>query len=127
MNHPIKILLLGVFLTGCQTEQTMRTSEPSTQEQQTIERLVWVETANAKQDAEMAITKGDTALLALATRGSNLPGIPVEDRETLASRCGTKQLHGTGDMVYNDRHLKLLQQVHRYAEEYNQIMRLVCP
>ena len=113
-------------MSGCQTEQAMRTSDQHSQVEQAVQRLIWVESANATQDAEASIAKGDTTLLALSSRGTRIPGLSIEDQENAIKLCGVRLLDGTGDAIFSERQLNLLQQVHKYAEAYNRIILKNC-
>lgn len=122
MKSTIPILVFSLLLSGCQTEQAMRDADKPSKENELISALIWVEKADATRDAEAAIARGDKALLGLATRGTRIPGIEPEDQDAAIKQCGIRLLDGTGDAIFGDRQLKLLQKVQQYAETYNRII-----
>ncbi len=107
--------LLGCNVTAGEQENTPATAEH-------LAALDWVKTANVEEDARAAQRRGDYQLLALAGRGEQLPGLPIERVEYLKQQCGVRYLSGSTDVIRDQAHLQLLLQVSNYAAQYNQLM-----
>lgn len=126
MKHIIPLLFAGIALTGC---QEMAQSDPASltpQEREALSTLEWLQKADPARDVESSAQRGDTQLYILAGRAQTPPGIPAETAEAAMTRCGTKLLPGSTDMVQGSLHLKLLQQARDYAADYNQRMLAKC-
>lgn len=124
-----KVLLLipvVLILTSCQEKGQIDLSSLSAKERAAVSSLRWLEKADAERDVLEAIKRGDRRLLAMATRGANIPGVPVEMASRAESLCGIRYVAGSTDAVMGDTHLKLLQAAQRYASEYNRIMLDAC-
>ena len=106
------------FLPGCNASS--ETPDPS------IEKLMWLETADARQDANKAIEAGDLHLLGLATRNINIPGVNQADNDKYEQACGVQLIDGVTDVVRSDEHLRLMQKARSYALEYNNIIKTKC-
>ena len=101
-------------------------SQVTPQEQSAVESLLWLQQADAAKDARQGVERGDKRLLAMASRGSHLPGVPPELASKAKSVCGVRYLPGSTDMVMGQTHLKLLQAAEGYAADYNRIMITHC-
>jgi hypothetical protein len=115
--------LFSLFLlSACQKENQLDLSQLTPQEQGAVESLLWLQKADAVKDAQQGLERGDKRLLAMATRGSHIPGISLELISKAKSVCGVRYLPGSTDTVMGQTHLKLLQAAEEYARDYNQIM-----
>ena len=115
-------LLSILLLTACQTEGQIDMSQVTPKEKTAVESLMWLKQADATIDAKQSLERGDKRLLAMATRGSNIPGIAPELISKAKSVCGVRYLPGSTDMVMGETHLKLLQAAETYATDYNRIV-----
>jgi hypothetical protein len=115
-------LLLLLLLTACQEGTSVDMTQVTPQEQSAVESLLWLQKADAAKDARQGLDRGDKRLLAMATRGSHIPGVAPELVSKAKSVCGVKYLPGSTDTVMGETHLKLLQAAEIYAADYNQIM-----
>lgn len=119
-------LLTSLLLSSCHADKPDRVSEQTDRQQQVLDGLAWLKTANPEQDARVAIERGDLRLLRTAGRSASIPGLPSDQASELRRKCGIAVVPGTGDVVYGDEHLALLRKARRYAERYNQIMIDAC-
>lgn len=94
----------------------------SAEEKTAVESLLWLRKADAAQDAQVSLDRGDKRLLAMASRGTNIPGIAPELISKAKSICGVRYLPGSTDMVTGNTHLRLLQAAEEYATDYNKIV-----
>jgi len=115
-------LLSVILLTACQQGEKIDMNQVTPEERDAVESLIWVKQANAENDARDSLNRGDTRLLAMATRGSYIPGIDPEQSTKAKNVCGVRYLPGSTDTVLGDTHLKLLQAAESYASTYNRIM-----
>ena len=115
-------LLSVILLTACQQGEKIDMNQVTPEERDAVESLIWVKQANAESDARDSLNRGDTRLLAMATRGSYIPGIDPEQSTKAKNVCGVRYLPGSTDTVLGDIHLKLLQAAEAYATAYNKIM-----
>ncbi len=120
MGRILMAAALALTLQACVPNAKETNSDPAMTEAE--QALLWVEHADAAADAQRAIQAGDYRLLVPAGRGQSVPGLKPEDGARYRTLCGEKILPGTTDVVRGDRHLQLLQAVHRYAETYNAIV-----
>lgn len=125
-GHRVKKILPLLFplllLTACQTGEQIDMSQVTPKEKNAVESLLWLKQANAENDARQNLDRGDKRLLAMATRGSNIPGVAPELMSKAKSVCGVRYLPGSTDMVMGETHLKLLQAAEAYAENYNRLV-----
>jgi len=119
-------LLSLVFFSACQEIDRIDMSKVTPQERSAVESLMWLKQADAQKDAQQGLSRGDKRLLAMATRGSHLPGIEPELASKAKSVCGVRYLPGSTDTVMGETHLKLLQIAEDYAGDYNRIMITQC-
>jgi hypothetical protein len=115
-------LLSLLLLSACQENNQFDLSQVTPQEQSAVESLLWLQKADAAKDAQQGLERGDKRLLAMATRGSHIPGIALELISKAKSVCGVRYLPGSTDTVMGQTHLKLLQAAEQYARDYNEIM-----
>ena len=118
MKALITLVTLALSLTGCMTNSSAEHPRETT----AIEKLAWLKQANPEADVEQALSRHDKRLWVFARRGARIPGIDPEQESFYRGECGVRQLPGSGDVVYGDSHLELLQQLQRYAEAYNRLM-----
>ncbi len=122
MKKLLPSLLCLLLLTACQEGTTVDMSQVTPEEQSAVESLLWLQKADAAKDARLGLERGDKRLLAMATRGSHLPGVAPELASKAKSVCGVRYLPGSTDTVMGQTHLKLLQAAEGYAADYNRIM-----
>ena len=115
-------LLSLVLFSGCQEVNSIDISQTTPQEKSAVESLMWLKQADAQRDAQQALTRGDKRLLAMAVRGTLLPGIEPELTSKAKSVCGVRYLPGSTDTIRGETHLKLLRIAEEYAADYNRIM-----
>lgn len=122
MKKILLSLLSVLLLSACQQGERIDLSQVTDKERSAVESLMWVRQGDPVRDAKQGIERGDKRLLAMATRGSYLPGIAPELVSKAKSVCGVRYLPGSTDTVMGDTHLKLLQAAEAYAVEYNRVM-----
>jgi hypothetical protein len=115
-------LLTLLLLAGCQEGSQIDMSQVPAKEKSAVESLLWLQKADAAKDAQQGLSRGDKRLLAMAIRGSHIPGIAPEMVSKAKSVCGVRYLPGSTDTVMGETHLKLLQAAEGYAADYNRIM-----
>jgi hypothetical protein len=115
-------LLFLLLLTACQERIYVDMSQVTPEEESAVESLLWLRSADAVKDAQLGLERGDKRLLAMASRGSHLPGVAPELASKAKSVCGVRYLPGSTDTVMGQTHLKLLQAAEGYATDYNRIM-----
>lgn len=116
-------LLSAILLSACQQGgEKIDMSQVTAEERDAVESLMWVKQADAAKDARDSLARGDTRLLAMATRGSYIPGIDPELVTKAKNVCGVRYVPGSTDTVLGDTHLKLLQAAEAYATTFNKIM-----
>lgn len=120
MGRIVVMIALALTVHACVPSANEMHADQATA--QALQALIWVESADAKADAEKAILAGDFRVFVPAGRGQSVPGLAVEDGSRIRQSCGEKILPGSTDVVRGERHLHLLQAVHRYAEHYNRIV-----
>lgn len=103
---------------GCATE-----TRPLSEYEQ---KLQWVKQANAQQDAMAAVAKRDFRLMAMAQRGTIIPGVDADNSLRYELKCGIKLIKGVGDVIRGKEHLELMKKAHRYALKYNAIIKIHC-
>ena len=118
MKKMMILLTLLTSLTGCATHS----SAVSEYEKP----LLWVKDADAEQDAQNALNKGDFRMLALSQHGTIIPGIDPRQNAKYELKCGIRMLEGMTDTVRSQQHLELMQQVHAYAKVYNTLIKNRC-
>jgi hypothetical protein len=111
-----------LLVASCQEESQIDMSQVSPKEKNAVESLLWLQNADAAKDAQQGLSRGDKRLLAMALRGSHIPGIAPELVSKAKSVCGVRYLPGSTDTVMGKTHLKLLQAAEEYAADYNRIM-----
>jgi len=124
--------LIAITSAGC--ANTVDTVQEPTDKQQTPtpdtsianKKANWVDYADPKADANMAIDKGDMRLLAFANRVINFPGIDASLHDSLKDSCGYRVLPGTGDMLRVGQSTERLTKLRKYATLYNQQIATSC-
>ena len=122
MKKSLPILLTMLLLSACQNGSQIDMSQVTEEEKSAVESLIWLQSANAANDAQESLARGDKRLLAMATRGGHFPGVEPELASKAKSVCGVRYLPGSTDTVMGQSHLKLLQAAESYASDYNRIM-----
>lgn len=87
--------------------------------QTNIDKLRWIEKANAVVDASKSIGEKDFRFLGIAGYAITFPGIPQEKQDELIRKFGYKIIEGTSDVVEGEEHLRLINLAESYAEAYN--------
>lgn len=118
MKKTLFLIFLVTIMTGCATD----VSSMSKAEQQ----LQWIKDADPQLDASKALESGDFRLMGLAQRSVIIPGVPLDRMSQYELKCGVKIMEGVSDTVLNNEHLKLMQQAHKYALQYNAIIKTRC-
>lgn len=77
-------------------------------------------------DANIAIAKGDTRLIAKAGRGLNVPGFSAAEAAVLKPKCGLRYEDGFGDMLYGENHQRYYKALIEYARQYNVTIKPAC-
>jgi hypothetical protein len=85
-----------------------------------------VNDADAEQDAQQALQRGDFRLLAMTPRQIIIPGVDSELVNHYELKCGIKVIEGISDTIRSKEQLKLIQRVHAYAKKYNEIIKVSC-
>ena len=141
MNNRICPLIFATAISylslGCSQNSTSfsgQTSEapeaPKDNQSKSIERhqsveLKWLNYADPKADANLAIEKKDFTLLAFAGRVTSFPGIEGET-STLQQQCGYQLLANSSDALRSQSELSLRKQLYQYAGTYNQLVSTAC-
>jgi hypothetical protein len=113
-------------LAACQLEEPIDMTQLSDKEKTAVESLLWLRNADAQKDAQESLDRGDKRLMAMASRGTNIPGVAAELISKAKSVCGVRYLSGSTDMVMGETHLKLLHAAENYAADYNKIVLKEC-
>jgi hypothetical protein len=87
-----------------------------------IERLRWVEQADAVTDAKAAIDRGDSTLIGVHGYTWSIPGVHDEDKFRFRDEYGLKLLEGTREVVLNAEHERLKGIATKYAKIYNEYL-----
>ena len=138
MNNRLSLLMfvaaISFFTLSCSQTTTSflsQTSEPTEYNQseelsknQTAD-LKWLQYADPKADANLAIQKQDFTLLAFAGRVTSFPGIDNE-LSTLHQQCGYRLLANSGDALRSENELNLRKQLYQYAATYNLVVAAAC-
>jgi hypothetical protein len=138
MNNQISLLMLttaiGLLTLGCSQTNTSFLSETSEaiQDNRTeglvpekIADLKWLNYADPRADANLAIQKQDFTLLAFAGRATSFPGVDSVS-STLKQQCGYRLLSNSSDTVRSENELNLRKQLFQYAATYNQLVATAC-
>ena len=115
MKRILTTLLLAVSINGCATAM-------NDYEQQ----LQWVENADASADANAALEKGDFRFMAMAQRGTVIPGVDANKMRQYELHCGVKFIEGATDAIRSDEQLRLMKKAFEYAGRYNKIIAERC-
>jgi len=91
-----------------------------------VQKLQWLDAADAQADANQAVKQGDLRLLGLATRSVNIPGVDKDETLKYEESCGVQLIEGISDVVRSDEHLRLMQKARSYALKYNAIIKQHC-
>jgi hypothetical protein len=119
MNYKTLLTLtLVAAMSGCVSDS------PALDNKQ--DKLSWLKNADAKEDAELALSKGDFRLLAMPLRHTVIPGIDVQQSRNYALRCGVRMVEGITDAVRGEEHLEQMKIAQQYAEDYNAIIKSHC-
>lgn len=131
---PIIATGLGIFSLGCsQITTTPRPQEPvAIEDNLSLEvdavqakDLSWLNYADPKADANLAIEKQDFTLLAFAGRVTSIPGIS-NDAANLQRECGYRLLSNTSDAIKSENELQLRKKLYQYAATFNQLVAAAC-
>lgn len=79
-----------------------------------------MQTANAVDDANIAIRNNNFTLIGFDQRGLVVPGIKQQQIKQLKPPCSVTRIDGMGDVVRSPKHLEKMQKVRRYSTLYNQ-------
>lgn len=105
--------LMFATLGACQTY-----AEPEVS--QYTDGLLWVKTADAHREAELALVSGDLQLWAYSNRaGLVIPGFGKAEHQRLLSTYGIRKPSSMGDVIYGKEHRELRRSFIEYAAKYN--------
>jgi hypothetical protein len=138
MNNRISCLIIstlisGLFL-GCSQISSSSLSETSSvtydnhsagNEHHQSTDLKWLDYADPKADANLAIEKQNFNLLAFAGRTTSFPGIDGESG-VLQQRCGYRLLPNSSDTLRSEKELNIRKDLYQYAATYNQLVLVAC-
>ncbi|MCH9695546.1 MAG: hypothetical protein K0U72_13620 [Gammaproteobacteria bacterium] len=115
---------VAALVTGCR-HASSSDAVAVDREANAIERLRWVEAANATEDAtaELAAARAELRrpkLLALATRSPSYPGLNDDQLKRIRSLADDRTAPGSGDVIFGENHRRLLVRLYKYVREYNQ-------
>jgi hypothetical protein len=125
---------LGYFIMGCSQsviaplpQESATTTDNQDMEDDDIrsKELNWLNYADPKADANLAIEKQDFTLLAFAGRVTSFPGIESES-SALQQQCGYRLLANSSDALKSENELKLRKKLYQYAATYNQLVAAAC-
>ena len=88
-----------------------------------IEKLAWVASANAKQDALAALDSQNSKYMAVFGFTIIVPGVTDAESFKITTDKNYTAIEGTGDALCSDEHAKLNQRAIEYATVYNQTIR----
>lgn len=86
-----------------------------------MEKLLWIEKANAQVDALKAFNEGNYKYMAITGYAYVVPGLEGTD-QLRALREGFTYIEGTSDAICTERHMRLNQIALEYAAEYNKLI-----
>ncbi|WP_257307581.1 hypothetical protein [Geothrix campi] len=101
-------IVLGGSILGCQKQDPIE-----------VKILKWVEKADPKTDAQIALSKGDHRLRAVYGLTVTIPGTDPKDFQSYKQNYGTNEIEGTTDARMNGEHGRLIIKAREYAEAYN--------
>lgn len=122
-------LLIGLM--GCQqvstedanssTAATNNTKvEMSPKEQEVVNQMLWVQSADAKADANKSLSAdGKPELIAFSGRGISFPGLSSSQYEDIKDSVTYRNAMGSGDVLFGPTHKALRSQLSDYASVYN--------
>ena len=139
MNKPLSKCILWIFsvtlVLGCsqttsitQQEISDNMQNNSTDESQNMVNLdpKWLDYADPKADANLAIQNNQLQLLIFSGRGTSFPGLENQQTETLKQTCGQQFLPGSSDVVTSENELDHRKKLYKYAATYNLIVAKAC-
>ena len=85
----------------------------------------WVEYADPKADANLAIEKKQFNLLVLNNTEISFPGVS-QDSGILQQKCGYKLIGNTRGVLETDSGSKQLERLRQYATTYNRLVSAAC-
>ncbi|MFC3030923.1 hypothetical protein ACFOEE_00055 [Pseudoalteromonas fenneropenaei] len=129
--------MLGV-LSACSDTQSVTQANDEPQRNEQVENpqapislsspgeLAWVVNADAAKDVAQAIAKQDFRLLAVAGRGAMVPGVPLEQKDSLIAKCNVRYMQGTSDVLKDKQQREWQQRAIAYAKQYNALLLPFC-
>ncbi len=91
-------------------------------ENEIIESLKWIESADAVEDVKNAISRQDYRFIGIAGYGIKVPGLPDDKYWEYTEKYGINVIKGTSDVIYGDEHARLIRIAENYAEIYNNML-----
>jgi hypothetical protein len=136
MNKPISMCILwilcSVLVLSC-SQITSITSKKKVETNpsemvQTITKVGynWLDYADPKADANLAIQNNQLQLLAFSDMGSSLPGFGDQQSEQLKRSCGQQTLPSTSDTSTSSNGLEDRKKLYQYAASYNVLVAEAC-
>lgn len=135
---PSKVALIAIFAVGlaaCQQTSRATTAQPSEttkvtlemndKEAEIVEKLRWVETADANVDARTALSaagSGKVEIIGFSGRGKSFPGLSKAQYAEIEDRVSYRLAKGTGDTIYGPTQKELRKKLRAYVSTYNAVI-----
>lgn len=102
---------------------TSASVEMTAQEQTAVDKLLWLETADASADASKALlAAGKPVLLAFSGRGKTHPGLTPAQYEQVKDVVSSEYVAGMGDVIFGDTHKAMRKRARAYTKAYNAVI-----
>ena len=111
MNGQSLILSSFFFINACAMNSSF-TPEHSL-------NVEYMQSANAINDAQTAISNNNFTLIGFDQRGLVIPGVKGDQVKSVQKNCLVQGINGMGDVVKSDQHLKQMKKVSAYSKTYN--------
>lgn len=82
--------------------------------------------SDAEADALAALENRDFRFMALALRGTVIPGVDPAKALHYELRCGIKLMPGITDAIRGKKQLEKMKKAHDYASKYNAVIKTRC-
>jgi hypothetical protein len=124
----VLLVIVGCAKDNENAQQGEQQEQPPVMQQNVEKDIHWVDYADAIADANLAIGKGNFALLAFTNRTISLPGLDMRQDELvhLEQVCGFRYLAGSGDELSSETDMQRRKRLRVYAIQYNQLMLQAC-
>lgn len=126
----MRLLLLSIIfvLSACQAAppKSLSTQTFAEKEQLVLKQMHWLKTANAEKQARDSIKNRYFKLYAISARVLRIPGLTLEQKNSLKPQCKILPIKGTGDTLYGKQHLEMRKLAAKFALQHNKIMLPYC-